>query len=69
MADIFEIEVDLDLLKRNLKASGEADTMDKVLQVLKECGFRRQESGLWWCEEISLQCLDAAEILRKRQVG
>ena len=69
MADIYEVELDLELLQRNLRAAGEADTVAEVLGVLQECGFRRQESGLWRCEEISLACLAPGELRGKRRVG
>jgi hypothetical protein len=66
LADIYDVEIDLDLLNRNLKASDEASTVDEILQDLKATGFYGQESGLCRSEEICLQCLVAARFLRKR---
>lgn len=69
MAEIFEAEIDLAAVYTNLQASGEAETMSEVLQVLHICGFVPQEDGRWRCRKFSLGYLDAGELRESRRVA
>lgn len=69
MADTFEVEIDLQAVQANLRASGEAETIPEVRQVLQTCGFVPLKNGSWRCREFSLRYLDAGELRESRRVA
>lgn len=69
MSDFYDVDLDLDLLFRNLRSSGQAQTVAEVVRIMTSCGFQLLESGLWRCEAESLRCLIPGEFRLRRLVG
>lgn len=69
MTGLYDVELDLDLLCRNLQASTQARTVDDVIRIMKSCGFHPLENGLWRCDDERLSCLAPGEVRAKRPAG